>query len=88
VVVRAIAWTIFVLSLLAMLFCAYAFLFWAWVTATPLTPAQLARAQYNSNVWGGFAVASLVATAFALVWAISLGRQRLPRGSDVVPGER
>ena len=83
--VRAIAWVIFVLSLLATFFCGYAFLFWAWVTATPLTPAQLARAQYNAYVWAALAVASLVAAVIALVWAIRLGRRKLPGGFDVVP---
>jgi ammonia channel protein AmtB len=83
--VRAIAWIIFVLSLLAILFCGYAFLFWAWVTATPLTPAQLARAQYNAYLWAGLAGASLVAAVIALFGAIRLGRRRLHSGFDVVP---
>lgn len=82
---RAIAWIIFVLSVLAILFCAYAFLFWAWVTATPLTPAQLSRAQYNAYVWFGLAALSLVAAVVALVWAIRLGRRKVLTGADVVP---
>ena len=82
---RAFAWIIFVLSLLAILFCGYAFLFWAWVTATPLTPAQLARAQYNAHVWLGLAALSLIAAVVALVWAIRLGRRKVLSGFDVVP---
>jgi hypothetical protein len=74
--VRAIAWIIFVLSVLAIFFCGYAFLFWAWVTATPQTPAQLARAQYNANVWLRLAALSLVAAVVALIWAIGLGRRK------------
>jgi uncharacterized membrane protein len=84
--VRAIAWIIFVLSVLAILFCGYAFLFWAWVTATPLTPAQLARAQYNAYVWFGLAALSLIASVVALDWAIRLGRRKVLSGFDVVPG--
>jgi hypothetical protein len=84
--VRATAWIIFVLSVLAILFCGYAFLFWAWVTATPLTPAQLARAQYNANVWLGLAALSLVVAIVALVWAIRLGRRKVLSGFDVVQG--
>src|SRR5215210_1721507 len=83
--VRAIAWIIFVLSVFAILFCGYAFLYWGWLTATPLTPAQLARAQYNANVWLGLAALSLVAAVVARVWAIRLGRRKVLRGFDVVP---
>ena len=84
---RAIAWIIFVLSIVAILFCGYAFLFWAWATATPLTPAQLARAQFNAKVWLGLAALSLIAAVGALVWAIRLGRRRkVLSGFDVVPG--
>ncbi len=73
--VRAIARIIFVLYVIAIPFCGYAFVFWAWVTATPLIPAQLARAQYNANVWLGLAALSLVAAVVALIWAIRLGRR-------------
>ena len=83
---RAIAWIIFVLSVVAIPFCGYAFLFWAWVTATPLTPPQLARAQYNANVWFGLAALSVVVAVVALVWAIRLGRRKVLSGFDVVPG--
>jgi len=83
--VRAIAWIIFGLSVLGILYCGYAFLFWAWVTATPLTPTQLARAQYIANVWFGLAALSLAAAVLALVWAIRLGRRKRCRGFDVVP---
>jgi hypothetical protein len=82
---RAVAWVIFVLSVLAIFFCGYAFLFWAWVTATPLTPAQLSRAQYNAYVWFGLAALSLVAAVVTLVWAIRLGRRKVLVGFDVVP---
>jgi hypothetical protein len=50
------------------LFSCYAAIFWGWVTATPLEPAQVARAQYNTYTWFGLSVASGVA-AFALaIW--------------------
>jgi hypothetical protein len=72
---RVIAWIIFVLTVLSILFCGYAFLFWAWVTATPLTPAQLARAQYNAHVWLGLAAVSLIAAVIVLIWIIRLRRR-------------
>lgn len=81
---RAIAWIIFVLAAVAVLFCGYAFLFWAWVTATPLTAGQLARTEYNANVWLGSTALSLVVAIVALVWAIRLSRRKMLSGFDVV----
>jgi ammonia channel protein AmtB len=86
--VRAVAWIIFVVSVLAVLFCSYTYLFWAWVTATPLTPPQLARAQYNAHVWLGLAAAAFVAAVVALVCAIRLGRRNVPSGFPVLPTGR
>jgi hypothetical protein len=82
--VRAIAWTMFVLSVLAIFFCVYSFLFFAWLTATPLTPAQLARAQWDAYVWLALAGVSLVAAIIALIFAIRLSRRKVAKGFDVI----
>lgn len=84
---RAIAWLTFVLSLFATLYCGYAFMFWAWLTATPLTPVRLAYAQYNAKVWLGLMAASFLGAAASLVWAIRLRTRPTPRGFDVIPLE-
>jgi hypothetical protein len=39
------------LSLVGFLWSLYAAAFFAWLTATPLTPAQLVRARYDYYVW-------------------------------------
>ena len=84
---RVIAWLIFVLSLLASLYCGHAFLFWAWLTATPLTPTRLAQAQYNANVWLSLTAASVLAAVASFVWVIRLGRRPASRGFEVMPGK-
>ncbi len=38
-------------SVLVMLYSAYATLYFGWVTATPLSPAQLKRAQFDCGAW-------------------------------------
>ena len=48
------------------LFSLYAVLYWAWVTATPLTESQLARAQYNATAWCWLLVGSAVAATVLL----------------------
>jgi hypothetical protein len=65
------AWIAFGLSALSLIYCGYMFVFWAWVTATPLTPAQLSNAQYRGNAWMGLAGLSLVASIGALAFALS-----------------
>ena len=82
------AWLIFVLAVLSTLFCGYALVFWAWVTATPLTPAQLARAQYNAYVWFGLAALSFATAVASLVWGLRRRRRKRASGFDVVPDGR
>lgn len=52
-------------SLLAL----YQALFWGWLTATPLTEAQLARAQYNTYFWFSMFVGfGLLAIVLLICW--------------------
>jgi hypothetical protein len=55
----------------------YETLFWGWVTATPLTEAQLARAQYDAYVWFFMFVGfGLVAIVLLICW---IRRRRINR---------
>jgi hypothetical protein len=80
---RTIAWIIFTLSVLGLLFCLYSYLFWTWVTATPLSPAQLARAQYNGKVWLALGAVSFVLAIVSLVVVIRSFKER--RGFPMDP---
>ena|ERR1700722_10287986 len=55
------------IAVCAFLGCMYAFLFFAWLTATPLTPQQIARAQYDANVWLVLAGLSVAAGVIDLI---------------------
>jgi hypothetical protein len=82
---RAIAWIAFALSASAILFCSYSFLYFAWLTATPLASAQLVRVRYSADVWPALAGLSVVATIVSLVLAIRLGRPKVLTGFEVLP---
>jgi hypothetical protein len=82
--VRGLAWVIFILAVAGILFCGYAYFFWAWVTATPLTPAELGRAQYNAYAWLALAGLSLVAAVVAFVFAMRQGRRKVGHGFQIL----
>jgi hypothetical protein len=48
-------------------YAAYAYVYFAWLSATPLSESQLKRVQYDAKVWLGVLVFSVVA-AFILGW--------------------
>ena len=76
---RRLAWPIFALAVLATAYSAYAALFFAWVTATPLTPPQLAQAQFYAYVWSASAATSAVVAIIDFVFII----RRRERGSHL-----
>jgi heme exporter protein D len=80
-----IVWTAFVLSLSAILFCSYSFLYFARVTATPLTSAQLARARYDAHVWLALVGLGVVTAIISLVLAIRLRRPKVLTDFEVLP---
>jgi hypothetical protein len=51
-------------------YSAYEFLFFAWVTATPVTAEQLKRAQYHAKIWFVIFCISLLLVAATIVLAI------------------
>ena len=70
------------LACCGVLFCLYATLYFAWLTATPLTGAQLHRAQYDCYIWFAALVAFLLLAALAgarLFWL----RRRTRHGGAV-----
>jgi hypothetical protein len=81
---RWIVWAVFTIAVTASLFCGYAYAYWAWVTATPLTPAQLARAQYNAHVWLTLAGLCVAVAGGALIIALRHGRRGDTRGFQVI----
>ena len=81
---RVVAWLIVVLGILGTLYFGYVTLYWAWVTATPLTPAGLARAQRNFYFCLALTGASFVGAIVALVFAVRSARGKARRGFDVL----
>jgi hypothetical protein len=66
------------------LFALYATLYWGWLTATPLTEAQLSRARYNAYVWLSMFVGSSAMFVILLIcWA--RGRRTNRAQSGAVP---
>lgn len=51
----------YLLAVPTALFCLYAAMFFGWLTATPLTPAQRDRAAYDANAWFVLFIASAIA---------------------------
>ena len=49
--IRDLLWLIAIAVASCAIYCAYAFVFWAWVTATPVTAEQLVHAQSIATVW-------------------------------------
>ena len=82
---RVVVWLIFVLAVLATFYLGYLTLFWAWVTATPLSPAGLARAQRNFYFCLALTGASFVSAIVALILAARSARRKVRRGFDVPP---
>jgi len=67
---RIVAWSLLLLSILGLLVSLYSAAFFAWLTATPLTPPQLARARYDFYFWlviGGGCVCVAVICVIVLV---------------------
>ncbi len=75
------SWLALALALLAALFCLYATLYFAWLSATPLTEAQLHRVQYDCYVWFWVFVAAallVIGLAARLVWLYRCRPRREP----------
>lgn len=79
---RRVAIIGFVLSLLFTAFALYAVAFWAWVSATPLSPAQRSRVEYNYYVWLLLAGVGIVSTVTSAVIA-DRKRKRTPSDLEV-----
>jgi hypothetical protein len=53
-------------------FACYSSLFFSWLTATPLTDDQRARAQYDAYAWFGISIACWLAiVALGVFWFLS-----------------
>ena len=67
------------LSLLALIlvsaFALYSSLYFAWLTATPLSTGQLARAQYDCYFWFALFVLALLLSIFVIVRMVRLRRK-------------
>lgn len=67
-----------VISILCTLFwllaayAAYAYVYFAWLSATPLSESQLKRVQYNAAVWLGVLSFSIVAAPLLGWWRLRL----------------
>jgi hypothetical protein len=66
--------SLFVL-ILASGFELYASLYFAWLTAAPLSPGQLARAQYDCYCWFAFFVVSILLSIWIAVNMVRLRRK-------------
>jgi hypothetical protein len=60
------------------LFAAYFWMYWSWVAATPLSPAQLARVKYNHHAWLTLTIVGAVFTVSMLLWLKRAGQGRKP----------
>ena len=78
------AWLIFTLAVLAIPYFGYLTLYCAWVTATPLTPAGLARAQRNFYFCLALTGLSFVGAIVALIFAVRSACAKSRRGFDVL----
>jgi hypothetical protein len=63
-------------------YSAYAFLFFAWVTATPITPEQLKQAQHLASVWFFVFCASFLLAVVSVVLFIRAFRKRKKRTTN------
>ena len=67
------------LSLLALIpasgFALYSWLYFGWLTATPLSAGQLARAQYDCYFWFALFVVAVLLGIFVVVKMIRLRRK-------------
>ena len=84
---RVVAWLIVVVvGILGTLYFGYATLYWAGVTATPLTPAGLSRAQRNFYLYLCLALtaSSFVGAIGALVFAVRSAPGKVRRGFDAL----
>ena len=78
---RAALWLIFALAVLASVYFGYAALYWAGMTATPVAPAWVDRAQ--RNVWISLALTgfSFAGAVMALVFAVRSSRRENRAGA-------
>jgi len=67
------------LSLFALIlvsgFALYSSLYFAWLTATPISAGQLARAQYDCYSWFAFFVVSILSSIWIAVRMVRLRRK-------------
>jgi TRAP-type C4-dicarboxylate transport system permease small subunit len=56
-------------------FALYSSLYFAWLTATPLSAGQLARAQYDCYFWFALFVVAILLSIFVVVRIIRLRRK-------------
>jgi hypothetical protein len=73
-------------------YAAYAFLYFAWLTATPLSESQLKRAQYDAMVWLVVLVISLVSAPLLGWWRLRfacllmLSKKKPKQSPEATPG--
>lgn len=65
----------FVVLLVLVAYALYSYVFFAWLTATPLTAEQLKRAQYDGEVWLIVAGVGFVGIIALAIWRIRLRRK-------------
>ena len=53
-------------------YAAYAAIFFGWLTATPLSKAQLSQTQYRAEIWSAVFSISLIAAASLGFWRLRL----------------
>lgn len=75
--IRFISCAMLVLALPGLLFCLYNVAFWAWITATPVSPARLQQAQRYHYLW-----LSLSGLAFAIAVGCIVALIRTRRGKN------
>ncbi|MCB0338927.1 MAG: hypothetical protein KDD53_04950 [Bdellovibrionales bacterium] len=69
-------WLILILSVLFGTYCLYAFSYFAWVTATPVSPAALERAQMLARYWGITFLVTVVAVVAVCIRLVQLFRAK------------
>jgi hypothetical protein len=62
------------LSWLLAAYAAYAYVYFAWLSATPLTNSQLKRVQYDAKVWLGVLCVTIIAAPALGWWRFRLAR--------------
>lgn len=78
-------WITTILLTLIILYCGYATAFFAWVTATPVSPENLRRAQMLSLIWFAGLMAGtllLIAVVFRMVHLHRLNMKENQQNED------